>query len=387
MNSSIDRTAPTLVLRDVKLEMCIALKSFLKHWHKNQWMKSQEGWLADACLLASCDDEEDSFARRILYCSRYGYLCCWPDFCHRCALDQRIEPVQCEYGNSFSRGPYWYAAVLNTECSADRAGLWKGDGTLDRNEAQPLFLPHAGRSNGFAVEADQVLCFRDICEGLFAFVKHLIQKNVIAGALASLEIDVSFWPGADGLYDFWSGIQHALLPHVNLLFNTRAPMTDEAALLFYRIFSSVLGQYSRLSYPNAWFAPVLSQDALDTWLGYILKPWPVHKWYHRARSARCDPWHLNLLFDEIVYESAVYLASRVRSPRKFGNLNPGSFACPRPEYIGTPVPPVLNKKQMALLTDEIYWDAHDELHASFFRTVDKRRLRRGNRGHEPEIEY
>ena len=287
MDAAVDRTHPCAVMGRLPLARRIALKSFLKRWHGNDWMKAQDGWLADACLIASCELNEDIFnAKRVLYCTRHGLFCEQSNVCRRCCLDRRVQPALEEYGRCFDLGPYWYSAVINTEVRADQAGLHYG---ILRHR------PFTGKPDGHTLYAcpEQELVFERLCQALFALPSFLKNHGIITGALGHVEFHLSFWPGHSD-YDSWSGIPHAVKPHLNVLFDSPAPITSEVALAIYTALGRILTRHrATMGYPNLWLNPISDQKALDGWLRYALKTWPLELWYRRGRRRGCDPVHLN----------------------------------------------------------------------------------------------
>ncbi len=348
----------------------IALKSFLKRYHGNGWMQVQDGWLENASLTASCElNEEILDVSRVLYCIRCGLRCEQPNLCRRCCLDRRVQPALDEYGRSFDHAPHWYAAVLGLEIHADRAGVHFGD--LDHR-------PFTGRPDGHILWAcpEQEQLFERLCRALFTLPTFLKDHGVISGAFSHLEFHLSIRPGQSS-YDFWSGTQHALKPHLHILLNAPAPITSEMALAIHSAFGGILMFHrAAMAYPNLWFVPVPNQKELNGWLRYTLKPWPLALWYRRALKRGCDPLHLNLLFDELVFVNLAHLARRVVSPRKIGNLNCQS----KDGYIGIQPPMRLPwKLATRWLTDPNFAAQHPDWEESIYQMAEKRRQRRGRR--------
>jgi hypothetical protein len=381
MDASIDRTHPALIMHCLPLDRQIALKSFLKRWHGNEWMQLQDDWMENASLMASCGLAQYIFnAKRILYCGKHGIFCEQTDFCRRCCLDDRVQPALDEYGQCFKSAPYWYAMVANTRIRANEAGLEFGKLTHS---------PYTGKVDGHILYAcpEQEPVFERLCQALFALPTFLKKHGVITGAFCQLEFHLSFQTG-DSLYDSWSSLQHAVQPHLNILVNTTVPITSEVALAMYTLLGRLLMSHdARLSYPNLWIQQIESQQALNGWLRYLLKPWPIAQWYRRARKRGCNPTSLNLLFDEIVFENLKHLAGRVVSPRKMGNLN---CQCRSGTYIGTKRPMDLSGKEVSRwLKDSVFAALHPDWEDSVYQLIEKRRSRQGqgqNRTRESELE-
>jgi hypothetical protein len=226
MDTSADRTNPSAMLARMPLERRIALKSWLKRWHNNQWMKDQDDWLEDACLIASSASTMLN-SKRVLYCRKHGFSCLLPYFCRRCNLDQRVEPALYEYGESFLHAPYWYAAVLSTKVRADQASLRFGD-------FNDQLYPDA--PDGFPLRTDWAASFQRLCRALFDCVRILNRIGVIGGAFCQLEFHLSIWPDDIGpRLNNPSGLVHSLHPHLNVLINTPIPLTPPLATGMYHL--------------------------------------------------------------------------------------------------------------------------------------------------------
>ncbi len=346
----------------------IALKSFLKRYHGNDWMQAQFGWLEEAALIASCDLAEDIFdTSRVLYCARHGLRCEQANLCRRCCLDRRVQPALEEYSRCFDLARHWYAAVVGLEIHADKAGVHFGD--VDHR-------PFAGRPDGHILNTspEQEQLFERLCRALFTLPTLLKDHGVVSGAFSHLEFHVSFKPGQSN-YDFWSGIQPSLKPHLHVLLNGPAPITPEMALAIHSAFGRLLMFHrAAMAYPSLWIKPIPDQEELNGWLRYTLKPWPLEVWYRRALKRGCDPLHLNLLFDEVVFVNISHLSRRVVSPRKIGNLNCQS----REGYIGIQPPMRLSRKLVVQwLKDPHFAAQHPDWEESIYQLEEKRRLRRG----------
>jgi len=246
MDTSLDRANPSAIMKLLLTRMQIALKSWLKRWHGNDWMQGQDGWRKKASLIASCELAQGIFnGRRILYCAKHGLFCALVDFCDRCCLDKRIQPALDEYGSSFKLARSWYPMVINTRIRADEAGLTFG--TLKSR-------PYAGQPDGHPLCAcpEQEPYFERLCRALFVFPALLRDHGVIAGAYSHMEFHLSFWSGRSN-YDFWSDLAHGLQPHLNVLFNTSAPITPQIAQAIYEALTWLLMRHhARLGYPNLW---------------------------------------------------------------------------------------------------------------------------------------
>lgn len=363
------------MLARLPLERRIALKSWLKRWHHNDWMRDQDEWLEDACLMASCQSMAFP-VKRILYCAKHGLFCYHPFVCRRCNLDQRVEPVLDEYGDCFPNAPYWYAAVFSTKVRPDQAYLHFGD---FRHQI------YQGAPDGFPLRTDWEVSFQRLCGALFEVVRILNKFGVIGGAFCHLELHLSIWPDdSPPLYDWWSGLSHSLHPHLHVLFNMPIPMTAELATAIYDLLDRNLVYHgAQLGYPHLWLKPVTSQSKLDGWLRYSLKSWPLTTWYRRAIKRGCDRWHVNLLFDEIVFDNMVHLAGRVVSPRKVGNMN---CQVRSRQYIGAKPPMKLTRKQVSRwLKNKAFAAQHPDWEESVFHLLEKWEKRQG-RGHEDSTE-
>jgi hypothetical protein len=167
------------------------LKFFLGRHNRNDWMQKQKDWLPNASLLASAHPWTFD-GTRICYCTRQGRLCGLPDFCPRCNLDLRIEPLQRAFVHAFARRPYWHSLVVDYEMKADRAGIWTGP----RGEVRALYLPHRGQHQGRFLHACPVLneLFEALCDVLLSVGKYMQRLGLIDGYLAVVEPNLSFWP-------------------------------------------------------------------------------------------------------------------------------------------------------------------------------------------------
>jgi hypothetical protein len=305
--------------------------------------------------------------RRILYCSKGGLLCGMPDFCYRCNLDQRVEPIQLAFANVFERRRYWHAIVVDYEIDADHAGLWTGT----RGDRHSVYLPHRGKPDGHHFLCYETLTWRlqTLCKVLLRVADVLKDIGAIDGYLAVIEPHLSFWPAslrASRLHS-WADIDHALLPHVHLLVWGDHPLTEKLMVAVYDMLQAfLLG-----SYANIWFEPVKSQTKLSGWLNYIIKPWPITDWYRQALYAGCDPINLSYLFDDIALLSCSRLFPFVFSPRLAGVLHPNIGS---KRYILDRVPRCLGAQDMVRCKDEQFYREHEE---GFWRTEEKRSLRMG----------
>lgn len=372
----MNRSNPDVVLPHLDEEYQIALKHFLKRWHRNVWMKNEAGWKERATLVASASGQFNGFRpKRILYCSKHGLLCGDFHMCPRCAVDLRIEPAQAEYGAVFDRARYWYSMVAGSEIDPDRAGLKLvcGDEQTDRKNKVQFLKPWAGRRTGWLVPDWPDSAFMKMALLPYELCG-LITKCGGGGAFCALDVDVTIRPATERPSDWWSGLEYGVLPHGNTVINTPFPLTFEAAQA---IFDSYTGLFvrrgMRLAYPDLWIKRIRSQTGLNSWLSYSLKAWPVQKWYRRAKVKGCDPSSLNLVFDTVVFDNLVSLVSEVRSPRKFGNL-----CCNSPNYIGNRLPMRLSKKKIDQWShDEKFAAEHPEWLESIARYTEKQAKRRG----------
>ena len=78
---------------------------------------------------------------------------------------------------------------------------------------------------------------------------------------------MSIWPGdLRPRYDYWCGFVQSHQPHLNVLFNMRAPMTAEVAVAMHHLLDRVLmHQHAQLWYPTLWIKPVANQEKLNGW--------------------------------------------------------------------------------------------------------------------------
>ena len=342
----------------------IALKYFRGRYSTSNWMEQQKGWLENASLLASTDPFSFN-PIRVLYCSRKGRLCCEPDYCFRCNLDQRVEPLQKAFERAYRRRPFWHSMVLNYEMDAGRAGIWTGS----RGDRKALHLPHQGNTNGrfFRCCPHQLRFVKMFCDFLFHVVGSLKKSGVIDGWLAVVEPSLSFWPDPAAPCHWWCGIDHAFLPHIHVLVCGYHPLDDRLIRAIYDTLQQFLGAWS---HANFWFNPVTSQAGIKKWINYCVKPFPLADWYNKAIHSRCDQSNLNLLFDDVAIQTCSGMMSKIYSPRRGGVLASNS----RDACILDPLPPLLTQKQMAQCKDERFYFQHED---SFWRNIEKRESRRG----------
>jgi hypothetical protein len=289
LDTSIDRTNTSAIMKRLPLERQIAFKSWLKRWHGNTWMQNQDGWRQRAGLIASSELASDIFnSRRVLYCGRHGLFCGSANHCVRCCLDDRIQPALDEYGLCFKSDRFWYPMVINTRVFADQAGVKFGDFKC---------YPYHGQPDGHPILTGPAFepYFEQLCRAFFALPALLKDRGVITGAFSHLEFHLSIRPGHSN-YDCWSDLTHELQPHLNVVFNAPAPITPEVAQALHKAFGWLLMQHqAQRGYPNLWIGRAIrDQQSLNRWLAYILKPWPTDLWYRRALKRGCNPNHLRV---------------------------------------------------------------------------------------------
>jgi hypothetical protein len=240
-----------------------ALKFFRGRYSASDWMKDQHGWLETASLFASA---HPSFfnAQRALYCSRCGKLCFQPHFCFRCNLDQRVEPLQKMFEATHAKRPCWYSLVLDYEMDPRKAGIWTGLG----EDRRLIHLPHQGKCPGkfFHCCPHQLHFVERFCDQLFHIVKCLHKSGVIDGWMAVLEPNLSFWPESHSPVHWWSGIDHAFLPHVHVLTCGGHPLEGKLLIAIYDALQAFLGTWS---YANFWFNPVNNQTGIKKMDGLL----------------------------------------------------------------------------------------------------------------------
>ncbi len=341
-----------------------ALKYFRGRYSTSDWMEQQKNWLENASLLASVGPFSFN-PIRFLYCSKGGKLCFLPHVCTRCNLDQRVEPLQKMFEGTYAKRPFWHSLVLDYEMYADWAGIWTGL----RNDRRPLYLPHQGKPDGRFLRCcpHRLMGAKMYCDLLFQVVMCLKKSGAIDGWLAIVEPDLSFWPDSNSPFHRWSDIDHAFLPHIHLLVCGQHPLDDKFIRAIYDALQKFLGTWS---YANLWFNPVESQAQIRKWINYCVKPFPLAKWYSDAIHAGCDQSNLNLMFDELALQSCPGLMSRIYSPRRGGVLATNS----RDACILDPLPPLLTGEQITQCKDAKFFHDHED---SFWRTMEKRELRRG----------
>lgn len=341
-----------------------ALKYFRHRYGQSDWMQQQPRWMENASLVASVGPFSLN-PLRILYCSARGKLCCLPDYCFRCNLDQRVEPLQKMFQGTYKKRPFWHALVLDYEMDADRAGIWTGL----RQECRPLLLPHQGKGDGgfFRCSPEQWDTVRAYFGVLFFVLTRLQKAGLIDGWIAVAEPNLSFWPDAASRTFLWSEIDHAFLPHLHVMVCGRHPFDREIIQAIYDVMQD---RFSNWSFANLWFNPITSQTDISQWINYCFKPLPLSRWYSNALLAGCDEGDLNLLFDDLVFESCPSVLAGIYSPRRAGVLASNSGSA----YILERLPCLLSNKEMTLCRDEQYYSEHED---SFWRTVEKKMIRAG----------
>jgi hypothetical protein len=341
-----------------------ALKYFRGRFSTSDWMQEQEGWMENISLLASISPFSLN-PNRILFCSACGKLCFQPNWCRRCNLDQRVEPLQAMFKNAYAKRPFWTSLVLNYEMDSNKAGIWTGPA----ENRQALYLPHKGKPNGqfLRFSAHQIDFAEHFYDFLFWVIRWLKKIGIIDGWIAVAEPSLSFWPNPKSKFYLWNDIAHAFLPHVHVLVCGHHPFDDKIIRSIYGVMQDFISGWS---HANFWFNQVTSQTGIRKWINYCVKPFPLAKWYSDALEAGCDEATLNLVFDDIALESCPELMSRIHSPRRGGVLATNS----REACILDCLPPLLTRKQIAECKNGSFYSEHED---AFWRTMEKRDLRRG----------
>jgi hypothetical protein len=245
------------------------------------------------------------------------------------------------------------------------------------------FRPWIGQKPGTAIQG--TMCdehaFSCLAKGPFDLCD-LLTKKGHGGAYCVLEFDVSFRPWPNDSTGAWFGLLCDILPHSNIIINFPFPVTYEVAkAIFAAYVRQSMNQPIRTSYPDLWMKPIISQDDLNSRLGYSLKTWPIQKWHRRARLNKCDPERLDAIFDNVVFGNLAYLACLLKSPRKFGNMSCNSGA----RYIGKKPPLRLSTRKIrAWLEDEKFAHQHPDWEEAVYRWFEKREKRKGKRKSDQE---
>jgi hypothetical protein len=402
MDFSLHRLSVQQVFDDPSVtdRLKLALRCFLKSWYgkdaQGEWMRSQHGWRDAAALLASSSTlfQQDCGGvdpYRILMCGFGRKLCERGDQCRRCALD-RIDFARSEFLPAWDRASHWCAMIFALDRRSQHAGIHQSDGTLDPDSASiPVYQPFQGKPDGcFALHTGSELefIFNGIRDAFFDTARIISARGLVGGAFAHFELSFTFWRGRSD-YDMWSHIRHRVEPQLNVLVNASRPLDPDLTKEIYRILTNRLRRRlppdRRWSYPDLWFAPVLDQKGMASWIGYMLKSWRFDQWYQEALNHRCDRRELNLCFDEIVFQNGHHLARPKSAIRRCGNLlfSPKKAATCITWHIPDPV----TQEQMKLLRDENYALAHPDLAEAMFFWAEKRQKRRGQNRADAEIEY
>ena len=355
----------------------IALKHWLKRYYGNNWMHDQDNWLQDACLVASCQLPNGVDLLRVLYCSRKGMRCERPRYCRRCNLDQRLEPLLEDYGSAFDKVGYWSAMVAGTEVDPNKAGLRFGPMDNPR-----CWFPYQGAPTGHYVSTwpEQINLIRRLSRMPFELCRHLV-KYGFGGALCVMEPHLKIFPGPGGGVQ-WCKISHALLLHGHILFNSPVPLSFEEAQTIFRLYNDICGKLvDRPAYPDLWIDAVVSQDDINSWIGYSLKSWALNTWYQNALRNGCPRDDLNELFDWIVFENLDFVAGDLRALEKYGNLRCSKV---NPHYIGKARPMQLTQKQIKQwLKDPDFQAQHRDWEDAAERSSSKWAKRQGLGNYDP----
>jgi hypothetical protein len=377
------RTSPFQLIQSGVLPpyMETPLKFFIGKWRRDEWMRGQKGWFDSAALLASSRVAQAELpVPRILCCSRKGRLCGMPWWCWRCALDQRIEPLQWQHRDSYDKAPYWGSLCVSLERIASRAccTLVSNYDLRGHPDAVQRTREFAGLLDrrGISSWPEDSPEYWGLVEGLFG-VQKFLKRIGVRGAIIVGHLSPVFRRGFNEEDSLWMHCHHFLVPHVHVVLNLVRPIShDDLVDLQWWLVRRLVRRLDCLPYfPDTWYAPITSPESLRSALEYPLRPWPVHKWWRQATAVTSCPTELDALFDQVVLLNMNYLARRTRVQRYFGNLNPQNSG---DLFIGERLPPEVSAKLATKwLKDKRYAAAHPQLEASVMRYLDKRDARQG----------
>jgi hypothetical protein len=324
--SLVDRSVPDQLF-DLKRkhffhEQAEALASFLKRYGRSPWMKQQVGYREKAALAASSRSRFDGL--RYCYC-RPGRLCGYVDFCPRCHLEQRVRPALEEYGSVFDKADYWFAAVPSMSYSPKNAGLHfvvrkDAEGRCQEYRHFKPFGADEPERRGLTLDIADFNPLTKLLQVPFQLTRLARGLELVDGAYATREIVVQFVPQPKAPLK----VGEIVLPHGNILFNSRRKpdwrFAQDCWLAYVELWAH-LGLFG-LGYPDLLIGrAMVDQAEINRWLSYSLKPLPFESFYRDGLRRGCPIDHLNLHFDQTVFNGIEFPLGCVRSPRKYGTLN------------------------------------------------------------------
>jgi hypothetical protein len=350
------------------------LAGFKSRWNDSEWMQNQDGYLEKACLAAASQTITGlSFCRCGLgYKNIYGQYrfmtCRRPLLCPSCNLHRRVEPCEWEFLPAFKSAPFWYALTPGWQSSPHKAGLRFV--TEQDEQGRPLewksFKPWESRRDAKPSLLYSLDCLPELgsmAELAFDFAGDL--DEWLSGVYAAFEWSFSFRPQANPL-PRQRACYHVALPHLHGFGNAQRELSFHDGKRIYQHYCEIIleGWPGREwpSYPDLWISPIPSQADLKTWINYHIKAAHFDEFYRRGICNGCPLPDLNMEFHSVIWDAL----NIVRTPRKYGNLNPLVDG-----YIGIQQYRKLSQPQVKKILEKIQ---HDDASEKELRQFDQHLL-------------
>ena len=309
------------------------LAGFASRWNKSTWMRGQQGYLEKACLAAACHTGSTglSFCRcGLRYKDGKGIwrfqTCQMPWICPSCNLHIRVEKCKSEYLPAFNRAAYWYTINAGWQADPRKAGLhWvtKQD-EKGRALAYEHWKPWADQSDAPVARRyglEDAYRLTGMAEKSFDFAGRLRSKCLLNGLYVTFEWHLSFRPRHEAPAHTLP-CYHIALPHWHGFGNRDSELTFDGGKAIYELYCTTclrgLKDSDLLSYPDLEISRLHTQDNLKRWVNYTIKPMQFEQFYLNGLRNGCPVWALNAEFHQTLWDTRLI----VRSPRKYGNLNP-----------------------------------------------------------------
>ena len=306
-------------------ERAEALGYFLNRLKRSKWMQAQHGYQEKVALAVSSRGNFDGL--RYTNC-RPKRLCEQVNYCPRCMYERVIKAALEEYGDVFSKAPFWFAAVPSITYRPDDAGLHHvvRKDARGRTKQYHHSRPFVGRltRRGLTLDSaesevvDKLLCVP------FEFAKRLRDRDLVDGAFLTREIALDLVPVAvpDPVRQ-WS-VAEVVIPHGNGLLNTRRKPSWRFAVECWEVLVTLWIDWDlfKYGYPDLMVGKAMDdQEEINRWISYCLKAMPFEEFYRHGITNGCFLEHLNLHFDQTVFRGVKMAFTGVKSPRKYGNMN------------------------------------------------------------------
>lgn len=324
----VDRTRIRLLLTNKNLDVDnrVAIQWRLGEFKRSKWMQWQ-GFYPERVAMNVLSPWHRG--RDVAYCGYAGRFCHEPDFCPRCAVIDRADPVVTEYDRLFDsllpdgQRRYFYAITLSYDWNPDRAGLHFVIEKRDPAKGTPDTLKHEypfkGQApvepltidNDIGEENNISACFRAI----FALAKFLSKLSDQWGVLAHRHIAWHFFE--------YPGLAHHIRPNGHLLVVADEPITfDDGKLLLDRFqWSYDKQELGGVLYCDAHISPLVSQAEIERWEYYMFKPMDYVRPYCDAVKRGVNLETLNHEVDNCVFHGGNFVLSSVPSPMRYGALH------------------------------------------------------------------